>query len=41
MRFNTMKYGGIKYAIMILLKNRPPNYEEILNPDLFYKRLIF
>jgi hypothetical protein len=41
MRFNTMKYGGIKYAIMILLKNRPPDYQEILNPDMFYKRLVF
>ena len=41
MDYQTLKFGKIKYPIMILLKNRPPNYKEILSPDLFYKRLEF
>ena len=31
--------GRVKYGIMILLENRPPNYMEIQNPNLFYSRL--
>lgn len=31
---------GIKRGIEILISNEPPNYEEILNRDLFFKRLI-
>lgn len=40
MDYQILKFDKIKYPIMILLKNRPPNYEEILNPDKFFKRLI-
>jgi hypothetical protein len=39
MDYQTLKFGKIKYPIMILVKNQPPNYEEILNPDKFFKRL--
>jgi hypothetical protein len=31
--------NGIKKGIEILIANKPPTYEEILNPELFYKRL--
>jgi len=31
--------NGIKRGIEILVANKPPTYEEILNPELFYKRL--
>lgn len=31
---------GIKKGINILLSNRPPTYEEILKPELFFNRLI-
>ena len=34
------KYG-IKKGIEILVSNKPPTYEEILNPDLFYNRINF
>jgi len=40
MDYQIMKFGKIKYPIMILLKNKPPTYQEILNPQLFYNRLI-
>lgn len=30
---------GIKKGIKILISNKPPTYEEILNPELFFKRL--
>lgn len=32
------KYG-IKNGLIILLQNRPPTYEEILEPELYFKRL--
>jgi len=32
---------GIKKGIEILISNKPPTYEEILNPDLFYARINF
>ena len=35
----TLKYGRVKYGIQILLSNRPPTYEEILKPDLYFSRL--
>jgi hypothetical protein len=31
--------GKVKYGIMILLQNRPPNYEEMQNSNLYYNRL--
>jgi len=31
---------GLKKGIKILLHNPPPNYEEILEPDRFFNRLI-
>lgn len=31
--------NGIKHGIEILLANKPPTYEEILNPKLFFNRL--
>jgi hypothetical protein len=31
---------GLKEGIKILLHNPPPSYEEILNPGLFYSRLL-
>jgi hypothetical protein len=31
--------NGIKKGIQILIGNKPPSYEEILNPKLFYERL--
>lgn len=30
---------GLKYGIMILIRNKPPSSLEILNPDLFFNRL--
>jgi len=30
---------GVKEGVKILISNNPPSYEEILNPELFYKRL--
>jgi hypothetical protein len=30
---------GLKYGIRILVTNKPPTYQEILNPKLFYNRL--
>ena len=30
---------GLKKGIEILIKNRPPNYKEILKPELFFNRL--
>lgn len=35
----TNKYGRIKPAIKILLENNPPSYNEILNSNLYFKRL--
>lgn len=32
---------GVKKGIEILLSNRPPTYDEILNPKLFFNRLIY
>jgi len=32
-------YGRPRNALMILLHNEPPSYEEILDPQKFYKRL--
>ena len=34
-------YGSIKIGIMIILSNKPPTYEEILNPNLYFNRLKF
>ena len=31
--------AGFKKGIKILISNDPPNYNEILNPDLFFERL--
>jgi hypothetical protein len=31
--------GKIKFGLMILLQNPPPNYEEIINPKLYFDRL--
>ena len=31
---------GIKKGIIILMKNKPPNSEEIINPNLYFKRLL-
>jgi len=39
MDYQTLKFGRIKYPIMILLKNKPPTYEEILTPNLYFDRL--
>lgn len=36
---NIKQYGRPKNALMILLHNRPPSYEEILHPEKFYERL--
>jgi hypothetical protein len=30
---------GLKYGIRMLIMNKPPTYQEILNPKLFYNRL--
>lgn len=30
---------GVKQGMKILIGNNPPTYEEILNPELYYKRL--
>lgn len=30
---------GVKEGILILLRNKPPSYEEILYPNLFFNRL--
>lgn len=30
---------GLKEGIKILIRNKPPTYEEIINPELFFKRL--
>ena len=35
----TNKYGRMKIGIKILLENNPPNYNEILNPKLYFNRL--
>lgn len=35
----TKQYGSIKEGIIILLRNKPPTYEEILYPNLFFNRL--
>ena len=35
----TNKYGRMKPAIKIILENNPPNYNEILNPKLYFNRL--
>jgi hypothetical protein len=40
MDLNIKLYGRPKNALMILLHNRPPNYEEILHPEKYYQRLI-
>jgi hypothetical protein len=34
-----LKFGKIKYPIMIILKNRPPNYMEILDSQKYFQRL--
>lgn len=39
MDIQILKSGKIKYPIFILLLNRPPNYQEILNPNLYFNRL--
>jgi hypothetical protein len=31
--------NGIKKGLKVLIKNKPPTYEEILSPELFYNRL--
>ena len=31
--------GRVKYGIMIILQNRPPSYQEILNPQSYFDRL--
>jgi hypothetical protein len=35
-----MEFFGVKHGIEILIRNKPPTYEEILNPDLFFNRLL-
>ena len=35
----TNKYGRMKIGIKIILENNPPNYQEILNPKLYFNRL--
>lgn len=35
----TKQYGRVKEGIKILLANKPPTYEEMLNPNLFFNRL--
>jgi hypothetical protein len=34
----TNKYGSMKPAIKILLENNPPNYQEILNSNIYFSR---
>jgi hypothetical protein len=41
MDLTIQQYGDIKTGIMIILSNKPPTYEEILNPNLFFNRLQF
>ncbi len=36
---NFLDENGIKKGIEILITNKPPSYEEILNPELFFNRL--
>lgn len=36
-----MDKHGIEKGIKILVSNRPPNYDEILNPELFFNRLTY
>lgn len=38
--FQILKFGKIKYPVFIILKNQPPNYEEILNPQKYFGRLL-
>jgi hypothetical protein len=33
------QYGSIKTGLMIILANKPPNYDEILNSNLYFSRL--
>jgi hypothetical protein len=33
------EFGSIKCGLMLLLANRPPNYDEILQPNLYFERL--
>ncbi len=37
---NFLDKYGVKRGIEILITNRPPDYQEILNPSQFYNRLI-
>ncbi len=34
-----LDFFGVKRGIGILILNKPPTYQEILNPDLFYNRI--
>lgn len=34
-----MDKNGIKNGLKILLKNKPPSYDEIINPELYFNRL--
>lgn len=31
---------GVGEGINVLIRNSPPSYNEILNPNIFYKRLL-
>lgn len=35
----TKQYGSLKEGIKIILSNNPPNYNEILHPELYFNRL--
>lgn len=34
-----LDYFGVSKGIEILIRNKPPTYQEILNPDLFFNRI--
>lgn len=34
-----LDYFGVRKGIEIIIRNKPPTYEEILNPDLYFNRL--
>ena len=31
--------GSVKEGLMVILNNRPPNYQEILKPAIYFDRL--
>lgn len=35
---NIVKYGNVKYAMLEMLKNPPPGFEDVINQHFYYKR---